>query len=36
MPGMDIYVRRISNLPRDAPEWEGASTDRTLDIPAER
>ena len=34
MPGMDIYARKISNIPRDAPELEGASTDRTLDILA--
>jgi NhaP-type Na+/H+ or K+/H+ antiporter len=28
MPGMDIYARKISDLAPDAPELEGASTDR--------
>ena len=36
MPGMDIYARKISNLAPDAPELEGASTDSTLDIVADR
>ena len=36
MPGMDIYARKISNMAPDAPELEGASTDRTLDMLADR